>query len=61
MNGDTVVKYTIGSEKLAALIADSKWPGENPNWANIPMEGLIALQDHGDNVWYKNIKIKELK
>ena len=61
MNGDTVVKYTIGSEKLAALIADSKWPGENPNWANIPMEGLIALQDHGDNVWYKNVKIKELK
>ena len=61
MNGDTVVKYTIGSEKMATLIADSKWPGENPNWANIAMEGYIALQDHGDNVWYKNVKIKELK
>ena len=61
MNGDTVVKYTIGSERMAALIADSKWPGENPNWANIPMEGFIALQDHGDDVWYKNVKIKELK
>ena len=61
MNGDTVVKYTIGSDKMAALIADSKWPGINPNWANIPMEGFIALQDHGDNVWYKNVKIKELE
>ena len=61
MNGDTVVQYTIGSERMAALIANSKWPGENPNWANIPMEGFIALQDHGDDVWYRNVKIKELK
>ena len=59
MNGDTVVKYTIGSDRMAGLIADSKWPGMNPNWGNIPMEGFIALQDHGDDVWYKNIKIKE--
>ena len=59
-NGDTVVSYTIGSERMDSLIAISKWPNENPNWREIASEGYIGLQDHGDNVWFKNIKLKEL-
>ncbi len=59
-NGEVVVEYTIGSDELNALIADSKWPGINENWGDLATEGIIGLQDHGDDVWFRNIKIKEL-
>ena len=40
-----------------AMVADSKFPGLNPEWVNVAKSGVIGLQDHGDDVWYRNIKI----
>ena len=59
-NGETVLEYHLWTPEFNALILDSKWPAENPDWANIATEGYITLQDHGDDVWFRNIQIREL-
>lgn len=59
-NGKTVVEYQLWTDDWKALVKDSKFPGLNPDWVNIPKKGVIGLQDHGDDVWYRNIKILEL-
>jgi hypothetical protein len=59
-NGAVVVEYDYGNQMWEALVAGSKFPGINPDWANLQKEGFIGLQDHGNHVWFRNIKIKEL-
>lgn len=59
-NEETVLEYHLWTEDWNKLVAGSKFPGLNPDWANVPETGYIALQDHGDDVWFRNIKIKEL-
>jgi hypothetical protein len=60
MNGETVLEYHLWTDDWKKLVAASKFPELNPDWANVPHSGVIALQDHGDDVWFRNIKIKEL-
>lgn len=59
-NGKTVVEYELWTNDWNKLVAGSKFPGLNPDWANVPKKGVIALQDHSDDVWFRNIKILEL-
>ncbi len=56
-NGETVLEYHLWTDDWNKLVAGSKFPELNPDWANVPKSGVIALQDHGDDVWYRNIKI----
>ena len=58
MNGEKVVEYELGSDEWNELVAASKF-GEMPNYGTAG-SGHIALQDHSDPVWYRNIKIKQL-
>lgn len=58
LNGELMVKYDRNSQQWNALVAYSKY-SKWPNFGNLE-EGRILLQDHGNEVWFKNIKIKEL-
>lgn len=59
-NGETVVEYHLWTPEWKEMVAESKFPALNEDWAEVPSEGYIGLQDHGDDVWFRNIKIREL-
>lgn len=56
LNGTLVVRYTLGSEEWRERVAGSKF-ADWPLYGKA-REGHIGLQDHGDPVWYRNIRIR---
>lgn len=59
LNGTRVVEYVLGGEEWEARVADSKfveWPAYGR-----AATGHIGLQDHGDPVWYRNMKVREIR
>jgi len=58
LNGVKVVEYDLGSPQLKELISKSKFKN-NPNFAQ-STDGYIMFQHHGQKVWLKDIKIREL-
>ena len=58
LNGTKVVSTTMWDDNWRKMIAGSKFK----EWTDFGTykKGHIALQDHGNTVWYKNVEIKKL-
>ncbi len=58
LNDVHIISTTLWDDKWKQLIAGSKFK-DMPGFGTFT-SGHIALQDHGDEVWYKNIMLKKL-
>jgi Domain of Unknown Function (DUF1080) len=58
LNGVKVVEAPYGDDAWRKMVAGSKFK-DMPLFGKASA-GHIALQDHGDQVWYRNIKIRKL-
>lgn len=67
-NGENVVEYHLWTPQWTEMLQNSKFSKEKwplafdllNNCGGQNREGFIALQDHGDDVWYRNIRVKVL-
>ncbi|HIO40747.1 MAG TPA: DUF1080 domain-containing protein, partial [Candidatus Marinimicrobia bacterium] len=58
LNDSKVVEFELKSPALAKLIVGSKFR-DMPNFAQAD-SGHIGLQHHGEEVWFRNIRIRKL-
>ena len=67
-NGENVLEYHLWTPQWTDMLQASKFSEKNwplafellNNCGGDNHEGYIGFQDHGDDVWYKNIRIKIL-
>lgn len=59
-NGETILEFHLWTPDWNEMVKNSKFPTYNPDWANVAKEGFIGLQDHGNDVWFRNVKIRPL-
>ena len=58
MNGELLCSYQIGSKDWKDRVSKSKFK----NWSQFGKidEGHVCFQDHGNEVWFRNLRIRSL-
>lgn len=56
LNGQKVLEYELGSPEVLTAVRNSKF--RNVGGFGRKVKGHILLQDHGGEVWFRNIRIK---
>jgi len=59
LNGAKVLDYELGSDALKAAVAKSKFKGVGDFGTKVA--GHILLTDHGDECWFRNVKLRTAK
>lgn len=58
LNGLKTLEYELGSPQVLEAVAASKF--KNIEGFGTKLEGHLLLQDHGGEVWFRNLKLREL-
>jgi len=58
LNGQKVIEFEAWTDDWFARKGSGKW--DNAPEYGLARSGVIALQDHGNRVWFRNMKIREL-
>ncbi len=58
LNGKMILSYELESDALKAAIATSKF--KKRDFFGVKAPGRILLQNHGAEVWFRNLKIREM-
>ncbi len=58
LNGAKILEYELGSPEFKRLVAKTKFK-DMPEFAR-PASGSIALQNHGGEVWFRNVRVRKL-
>ena len=60
LNHELVINMDLNNWTQAHLNPDGSPNKFNYAYKDMPRKGFIGLQDHGDYVWFRHIKIKPL-
>jgi len=58
LNGRRVVEYELNNSPFTNLVATSQY-ASSPQYGKA-RTGYIGLQHHGEEVWYRDVKIRRL-
>lgn len=57
LNGALTIRYELGSPEVLAAVANSKF--KDVRAFGTKVRGHLLLQDHGGEIWFRNLKIRE--